>query len=100
MSYESYCGYMVDWWYMGIGCSNHKTKIKQWLIDFDSRKRTKFICVGENYLIVEGMRNVKVKVKNGNIVLIKVVWYVPSMKRNRMSVRRLIKKGFSVTIKN
>lgn len=48
----------------------------------------------------EGMRNVKVRVKNGKTVLIKDVWYVPIMKRNLMSVGQLIEKGFSVTMKD
>ena len=38
--------------------------------------------------------------KNGKIVLIKDVWYVPGMKRNMMSAGQLIEKGFSVTMKN
>lgn len=40
------------------------------------------------------MGNVKVKVKNGKIILIKDVWYVYGMKRNMTSVCQLIEKGF------
>lgn len=29
-------GYLVDWWYMDIDCSNHLTGNKQRLINFDS----------------------------------------------------------------
>src|SRR4051812_47503119 len=46
------------------------------------------------------MGNVKVRVKNGKIVLIKDVWYVPGIKSNLMSVVQLIEKGFSVVMKN
>lgn len=38
--------------------------------------------------------------KNGKIVLIKDVWYVPGMKSNLISAGRLIKKGFSFTMKD
>ncbi|XP_050908333.1 uncharacterized protein LOC127121955 [Lathyrus oleraceus] len=86
MASESDGGYLVDWWYMHTGCSNHLTGNKQWLINFDSRKRTKIRCVNDKYLNAKGMRNVKVRVKNGKNFLIKDVWYVPGIKSNLMSV--------------
>src|SRR3954471_19377095 len=73
---------------------------KQWLIDFDSERRTKIRCADDKYLYAKGMGNVKVKVKNGKTVLIKDVWYVPGIKNNLMSVGQLIEKGFSVIMKN
>ncbi|XP_050876061.1 uncharacterized protein LOC127079729 [Lathyrus oleraceus] len=97
---ESNGGYLVDWWYMDIGFSNNLTGNKKWIIDFDSRKRTKIIYVDDKYLNTEGMGNLKVRVKHGKTVLIKDVWYVPSMKSNLMSVRQLIEKGFSITMKD
>lgn len=100
MASESDGAYLVDQWYMDTGLSNHLTWNKQWLVYFDSRKRTKIRCVDDKYLNAEGMGNVKVKVKNGKTVLVKDVWYVPGMKSNLVSVCQLIEKGFSVTIKN
>ncbi|XP_050877569.1 uncharacterized protein LOC127081346 [Lathyrus oleraceus] len=100
MAYEPDDGYLIAWWYMDIGCSYHLTGNKQWLLDFDSRRRTKNICVDDKYLNSKGIGNVKVKVKNGKTVLIKDVWYVPSMKRNLISVDQLIEKGFPVTMNN
>ncbi|XP_050896713.1 uncharacterized protein LOC127103504 [Lathyrus oleraceus] len=91
---ESDGRYLVDWWYMYTGCSNHLTGNKLWLINFDYRKRTKIIYADDKYLNAKGMRNVKVKVKNGKIVLIKDVWYVYGTKRNTTSVGQLIEKGF------
>lgn len=79
---------------MDIGSSNHLTGNKQWLIDYDSRKRTNIICVNDKYLNAKGMGNVKVRVKNGKTILIKDAWYVPSIKSNLMSVDQLIEKGF------
>ena len=92
MASESDGGYLVDWWYMDIGCLNHLTGNKQWLINFDSKKRTKIRCADDTYLNVEGIENVKVRVKNGKTVLIKDVWYVRGMKRNLMSVGQLLRK--------
>ena len=77
MASESDGRCLADWWYMDTSCSNHLTGNKQWLKDFDSRRRKKIRCVNDKYLNAEGMGNVKVKVKNGKNVLIKDVWYVP-----------------------
>ncbi|XP_050903136.1 uncharacterized protein LOC127115709 [Lathyrus oleraceus] len=73
MASESDGAYLVDWWYTNTACSNHLIGNKQWLFDFDSRKRTKIKCADDKYLNTKGMGNVKVKVKNGKIVLIKDV---------------------------
>ncbi|XP_058783017.1 uncharacterized protein LOC131657663 [Vicia villosa] len=73
MDFESDGGYWVGLWYMDTGFLNPLSENKQWLIDFNSRKRKKIICPYDKYLNVEGMRNVKVKVKNGKIVIIKDV---------------------------
>ena len=85
---------------MDTFCSNHLTGNKQWLIDFDSRRRTKIRCADDKYLNAEGMGNVRVRVKNGRNILIKDVWYVPGIKSNLMSVGQLIEKGFSVVMKD
>src|SRR3954471_3385560 len=100
MASESDERFLSEWWYMDTGCSNHLTGNKQWLIDFDSERRTKIRCADDKYLYAEGMGNVKVKVKNGKTVLIKDVWYVPGIRSNLMSVGQLIEKGFSVVMKN
>ncbi|XP_050876565.1 uncharacterized protein LOC127080280 [Lathyrus oleraceus] len=93
-------GSMVEWWYMDIGFSNHLTRNKQWLVDFDYGKRTKIICANGEYLNAKGMSNVRIKLSNSQTVLINDVWYVPGMNSNLMSVGHLIEKGFSVTIKD
>lgn len=100
MASENVGGSMVDWWYIDIGFSNHLTRNKQWLVDFDSGKRTKIICANDEYLNAKGMGNVRIKLSNSKTVLINDVWYVLGMNSNLMSVGQLIEKGFSVTIKD
>ena len=58
---------------MDTGCSNHLTGNKQWLTDFNSRRRTKIRCADDKYLNVEGMGDVRVRVKNGKDIMIKDV---------------------------
>lgn len=93
-------GYLIYQWYMDTGFSNHLTGNKQWLINFDSRKRTKIRCVEDKYLDTEEMGNVNVRLKNDKTVMIKDVWYVLGMRNNLMSVGQLIEKCFSVTMKD
>lgn len=45
------------------------------------------------------MGNVIVKLNNGKTILIKDVWYVPSMNRNMMSIGQLIENIFLVAMK-
>lgn len=85
MASENVGGSMVDWWYMDIGCSNHMTGNKQWLVNFDFSKRTKIRCVDYEYPNSKGMGNAIVKLNNGKTLLIKDAWYVPSMNKNLMS---------------
>ena len=91
---------MVDWRYIDNDYPNHLTGNKQWLVDFGNSKRTKIICVDDEYLNAKGIGNFIVKLKNEKTVLIKDVWYVLGMNSNLMSVGQLIKKGFSVTMKD
>lgn len=69
-------------------------------VDFDYGRKAKIICVDDEYLNAEGIKNVIVKLNHGKIVLIKDVWYVSSMNNNLMSVDQLFEKGFLVTMKD
>ena len=61
---------LEDWWYIDCGCSNHLTGNKKWLVDFDSRKRTKIRCADDKHPNAKGMGNVRVIMKNGKPALI------------------------------
>ncbi|XP_050896012.1 uncharacterized protein LOC127102710 [Lathyrus oleraceus] len=76
------------------GCSNHLIGNEKWLVDFDSRKRTRIRCPDDKYLNVEGTRNVRLVMNNGKTTLIQNLWYVPGRKNNMMSVGQLIENGF------
>lgn len=81
---------MVDWWYMDTGCFNRIIGNSQWLINFDSIRMTKIRCDDDKYLVVKGMGNVLVKVRDGKNMLIKDVWYVPGMKSNFDECRSIV----------
>ena len=48
-------------WYLDIGCSNHMTWHKEWLIDLDTSRSTKVKLVDSKTLNVEGVGNIRSK---------------------------------------
>ncbi|CAJ2646460.1 unnamed protein product [Trifolium pratense] len=87
-------------WYLDIGCSNHMTGHKNWLIKFDDTKKSKVKLVDGRSIQAEGTRNMVIKRKNGSSAIVENILFVPGMDCNLLSVGQLIEKGFSVSIKN
>jgi len=52
----------VESWYLDLGCSNHMTYHKEWLINFDSTKKSKVKFVDDSK--VEGVEDVVILRKN------------------------------------
>ncbi|XP_050909719.1 uncharacterized protein LOC127123552 [Lathyrus oleraceus] len=85
-----------DVWYLGSGCSNHKTGYKGWLTDFNSNKKTSVKLTDSKSLMVEGMYKIVIQRKEGKTVLIEDMLFVPGMQCNMLSISQLVVKGFSV----
>ena len=59
-----------DTWYLDSGCSNHMTGHKEWLVNFDMKKRSK-IKLADNIVIeAEGTGDVLIQRKDGGQALI------------------------------
>lgn len=87
-------------WFLYSVCSNHMTGRKMWLADFDSSKNSKVKHADNSSLQVEDTGDIVLQRSNGGKALIKDVLYVPGMKCNLLSVGQLVKKGFSVIMKD
>lgn len=87
-------------WYLDTGCNNHMTGHKDWLIDFDSRVKSKVKFADNNTITAEGIGKIVIKRKNGEPAYVTDVLYVPSMKTNLLSLGQLLEKGFSMTMQN
>ena len=85
-------------WYLDSGCSNHMIGHREWLINFDSSRKTNVRLVDNKNLVSEGIGDIAIKMKDGRNALIEKVLLVPGMKCNLLSIGQLIKKGFSVTM--
>lgn len=87
-------------WYLDTGCSNHMTGHKDWLIDFDSRVKSKVKFADNSTIAAEGIGKIVIKRKNGEPAYVTDVLYVPSMKTNLLSLGQLLENGFSMTMQN
>lgn len=86
--------------FLNIGCSNHMTDQREWLIEFDELKMSNIILVDNSSLQAKGTCNIVIQGSNKEKTMIKDILYIPGMKCNLLSVRQLVKKGFSVLMKN
>lgn len=73
---------------------------REWLADFDESKKSKIELADNNSLQAEGTSDIVIQRNNGGKAMIKDVLYVLGMKFNLLSVRQLVKKVFSVVMKN
>ncbi|WVY99308.1 hypothetical protein V8G54_025378 [Vigna mungo] len=87
-------------WYVDLGCSNHMTYNKDWLIDLDESKKSKVRVADNSTLKVEGIGNVRIKRKNGLHATLENVFLVLEMKCNLLSLGQLTEKGFTVIMES
>lgn len=77
-------------WYIDIGCSNHMTSHRDWLVSFYAKKKS-IIRFEDNRVIQdEGVEDVLVTKQDGRKVVISYVLYVPGMKSNFISTCKYV----------
>nr|KYP43328.1 Retrovirus-related Pol polyprotein from transposon TNT 1-94 [Cajanus cajan] len=72
--------------YLDIGCSNHMTNNKEWLVNLDESKKGKVRFANNKTLSIEGVGNVMIRGRNGKSAFISNLLYVPKMKNNLLSL--------------
>ncbi|XP_019451906.1 PREDICTED: uncharacterized protein LOC109354004 [Lupinus angustifolius] len=90
----------LESWYLDSGCSNHMTSHKEWLIDFDSSRRSKVKFADDSTLKVEGAGDVVIMRNNGSKALISDVLFIPGMRYNLLSIGQLVQKRFTTMMGN
>ncbi|MCI41856.1 retrovirus-related pol polyprotein from transposon TNT 1-94, partial [Trifolium medium] len=53
-------------WYLDIGCSNHMTSHREWLINFNNSSKTKIRFADNRIIPAEGVGDVLIKGKKGH----------------------------------
>ncbi|GAU32111.1 hypothetical protein TSUD_357950 [Trifolium subterraneum] len=86
-------------WYLDLGCSNHMCGVKVFFFDLDTSFR-ETVRLGDNsQMNVMGKGNVKLQM-NGITQIITVVYYIPELKNNLLSIGQLQKKNLTFVLKN
>ncbi|GAU13417.1 hypothetical protein TSUD_127130 [Trifolium subterraneum] len=87
-------------WYLDTCCSNHMTSNKEWLVNYDSSKKSTIRFADSRTVKSEGIGDMLIKGKDGNQVLITGVMYVPNVPSNILRIEQLVKKGFTLSLGN
>ncbi|XP_019459987.1 PREDICTED: uncharacterized protein LOC109359748 [Lupinus angustifolius] len=89
-----------DIWYIDSGCSSHMTGHRDWLVNYDEKKKSTVRFADNRVIQAEGTWDILINKKDGNHALITDVLYVPNMKSNLISMGQLLEKGFSMKLLN
>ncbi|GAU25734.1 hypothetical protein TSUD_216650 [Trifolium subterraneum] len=87
-------------WYLDTCCSNHMTSNKEWLVNYDSSKKSTIRFADSRTVKSEGIGDMLIKGKDGNQGLITGVMYVPDVPSNILSIEQLVEKGFTLSLGN
>jgi len=81
------------------GASEHYTPIKEWLIDYKVILNKSIIIANGTKVPVIGVGNIPIIIGNKD-VLIKDVYYIPSLKTTLISSKELTNKGWNILFKD
>jgi hypothetical protein len=81
------------------GASEHYTPIKEWLIDYKEVLNKTIIIANGTKVPIKGIGNIPIIIGNKD-VLIKDVYYIPSLKTTLISSKELTNKGWNILFKD
>ncbi|TXG48808.1 hypothetical protein EZV62_024683 [Acer yangbiense] len=84
-------------WFLDSGCSNHMCGNRELFSDFKGNFREKVKLGDNSSMDVMGKGNVQMLV-NGFVHIITIVFYVPGLHNNLISIGQLVEKGLAIFI--
>ena len=81
------------------GATEHYTPIKEWLLDYKIVLNKTIIIANGTKVPIKGVGNIPIIIGNKNI-LIKNVYYIPSLKTTLISSKELTNKGWNILFKD
>jgi hypothetical protein len=88
-----------DGWFFDSACSNHICSKKEWFNTYDSCKGEAVRLADNTHLDVAGKGTVKIKMHNGCVKTFGNVKYVPTARRNLISLGKLDSLGYGYSAK-
>ena len=87
-----------DTWLVDNSASKHMTGYKYYLSTLIERESHQKVKLGDDYqYLIKGVGEASYKFESRKLLKMKDVLYVPSLKKNLLSISGLKKKGFRVT---
>lgn len=91
------CSPISKLWIMDFGCSFHMSSNLEWFSDLKESDGS--VLLGDDHICeVKGMRNICLRMDDGSLKMLTEVRYIPSIKRNLISLGLLEKKGYRLTL--
>ncbi|XP_014522204.1 uncharacterized protein LOC106778730 [Vigna radiata var. radiata] len=85
-------------WYLDIGCSNHMTGRRDWLLDLDTSIKSIVRFADDSIIKPEGSSKVLITRKDEKVVYMHNLLYVPMMKNNLLSLGQLLEKRYTMNL--
>ena len=96
LAFHTMNGPSASVWLLDSGCSNHMTRNKDLVANFDQSVKKELKLRTGKIVEVYGKGVVNILTKEGKPKIISEVYYVPSLKHNLLSVGQLTQKGYIV----
>ena len=87
-------GFVLD-----SGASEYYTSHKDWLLDYEIVSNKSIIIADSTRVPIQGKGNIPIIINN-NKLIIKGVYYIPSLKTTLISSKELTNKGWEITFKD
>ena len=87
-------------WYLDTGASSHMTGKKEFFHNIDDNMKGRVRFSDGSTIPYEGKGNISITLKNGEILLIQNVLYLPDLKTNILSLGKLDDQGCKTSLSN
>ena len=89
-----------DEWILDSGCTYHMSPNREWFFDLAELNGGVVYMGNDNACKTGGIGSIRLKNHDGSIRVLKDVRYVPSLKKNLISLGALESKGLAVTVRD
>lgn len=89
-----------DEFYLDSICYTQMTWRKYWFVTVNCAMKNKVKFTNDTILADDGIGDVLIMRRNGVLSLIKYVFYIPWIKRNLLSIAKLLEKGYKIHVEN
>lgn len=87
-------------WYLESGGSTHMTERNDWFVKINCAMKNKLKFTDNTNIMVEGISDILIMMRDDRHSLIKYVLYILRMKCNLLNIGQLLEKGYKIHMEN